>query len=98
MSPTPRPSRSMLSGTVDLEFVRTAAIGDPAKVVRAIIDSVDVSPAPRRLTLGSNAYQALTAAWRNRLAALEAQRELAYSIDADDVIAAREEGTLPIPR
>jgi hypothetical protein len=54
------------------EFVRKSVIGDPAKVARAIIDSVDVSRAPKRLTLGSNTYKALTAAWRDRLAALEA--------------------------
>jgi NAD(P)-dependent dehydrogenase (short-subunit alcohol dehydrogenase family) len=85
--------RSMLTGTVDPEFVRTAVIGDPAKVAQAIIDSVDKSPAPRRLTLGSDTYQALTAGWRNRLAALEAARALAYSTDADDLSAARGEDT-----
>jgi NAD(P)-dependent dehydrogenase (short-subunit alcohol dehydrogenase family) len=78
--------RSMLTGDLDAEFVRKAVIGDPAKVARAIIDSVDLSPAPRRLTLGSNAYEAITAALRDRLAALERQRELAYSTDADDII------------
>jgi hypothetical protein len=42
-----------------------------------------------RLTLGSIAYEHIDAALRNRLAALEATRELAYSTDADDIIAAR---------
>jgi NAD(P)-dependent dehydrogenase (short-subunit alcohol dehydrogenase family) len=78
--------RSMLTGDPDAEFVRKAVIGEPAKVARAIIDCVDVSPAPRRLTLGSNAYEAITAAWHDRLAALEGQRDLAYSTDADDII------------
>ena len=78
--------RSMLTGDPDAEFVRKAVIGEPAKVARAIIDCVDVSPAPRRLTLGSNAYEAITAAWHDRLAALEGQRDLAYSMDADDII------------
>ena len=81
--------RSMLAGDPDADFVRRAVIGDPAKVAQSIIDSVDVSPAPRRLTLGSNAYEAITAAWRDRLTALERQRDLAYSTDADDVVAAR---------
>jgi NAD(P)-dependent dehydrogenase (short-subunit alcohol dehydrogenase family) len=81
--------RSMLTGNPDAEFVRRAVIGDPAKVAQAIIDSVEVSPAPKRLTLGSNAYEAITAAWRDRLAALERQRDLAYSADADDIVAAR---------
>jgi hypothetical protein len=40
---------------------------------------------PRRLTLGSNAYEAIAATWRDRLAALEAQRDLANSTDADDI-------------
>jgi NAD(P)-dependent dehydrogenase (short-subunit alcohol dehydrogenase family) len=81
--------RRMLTGDPDAELVRRAVIGDPAKVAQAIIDSVDVSPAPRRLTLGSNAYEAITTAWRDRLAALERQRDLAYSTDADDIVAAR---------
>jgi NAD(P)-dependent dehydrogenase (short-subunit alcohol dehydrogenase family) len=77
--------RGLLTGAVDSEFVRNTIIGDPAKVAQAIIESVDVSPAPRRLTLGSNAYEAIASAWRERLAALEAQRDLAYSTDADDM-------------
>jgi NAD(P)-dependent dehydrogenase (short-subunit alcohol dehydrogenase family) len=81
--------RSMLTGDPDAEFVRKAVIGEPAKVARAIIDCVDVSPATRRLTLGSNAYEAITAAWHDRLAALEGQRELTYSTDADDIIGTR---------
>jgi NAD(P)-dependent dehydrogenase (short-subunit alcohol dehydrogenase family) len=79
----------MLTGDVDPEFMRHAVIGDPAKIAQAIIDSVDASPAPRRLTLGGNAYEAISAALRDRLAALEIQRELAYSTDADDILAAR---------
>jgi hypothetical protein len=45
----------MLTGDVCPEFVREDVIGDPAKVAQAIIVSVDLSPAPKRLTLGSNA-------------------------------------------
>ncbi|HEY2668372.1 MAG TPA: hypothetical protein VGK51_16190 [Actinomycetota bacterium] len=81
--------RSMLTGDPDAEFVRRAVIGDPAKVASAVIDSVDLSPAPKRLTLGSNAYEAITATLRNRLAMLERQRELAYSTDTGDIIGAR---------
>jgi len=81
--------RSMLTGDPDAEFVRKAVTGDPAKVASAVIGSVDLSPAPRRLTLGSNAYEAITATLRNRLAGLECQRELAYSTDAGDIIGAR---------
>ena len=48
-----------------------------------MIDSVDQRPAPRRLALGSNAYEDIHAALSARLAALEAQREIAYSADED---------------
>jgi NAD(P)-dependent dehydrogenase (short-subunit alcohol dehydrogenase family) len=81
--------RGMLTGAMDSEFVRNTVTGDPAKVAQAIIESVEVSPAPRRLTLGSNAYEAIAATWQERLAALEAQRDLAYSTDADDIILER---------
>ena len=65
------------------------APGDPTKIAAAIIASADLDKAPKRLTLGSDAYQAATAALRDRLGALEAQRELAHSTDADDFTAAR---------
>jgi NAD(P)-dependent dehydrogenase (short-subunit alcohol dehydrogenase family) len=57
--------------------------GDPDKVAAAIIDSVDVSPAPPRLTLGSDAYEKVGTAIRGRLEALEAQKDLAHSTDVD---------------
>jgi NAD(P)-dependent dehydrogenase (short-subunit alcohol dehydrogenase family) len=58
-------------------------IGDPDKMVRAMIASVDVSPAPLRLTLGSDAYRLMHAALSDRLARLEAQKQLAFSTDAE---------------
>ena len=72
--------RRMLSG----ELPPMDAPGDPAKIARAIVDSVDQTPAPKRLTLGSDAYALATTALRERLSALEAARDLAYSTDADD--------------
>jgi NAD(P)-dependent dehydrogenase (short-subunit alcohol dehydrogenase family) len=81
--------RDMLTGDVDPEFMRHAVTGDPAKIAQAIMNSVDVSPAPRRITLRGSTYEAITTALRDRLAALEGQRELAYSTDADDILAAR---------
>ncbi|GHF45730.1 short-chain dehydrogenase/reductase [Streptomyces mashuensis] len=60
-------------------------VADPAKTARAIIDCAALDPAPRRLTLGSDAYEAELAALTARLAELEAQRELAYAADTDDV-------------
>lgn len=58
-------------------------LGDASKVVDAMIASADASPAPRRLTLGSQAYANVRAALLNRLAALEAQKDLALSTDVD---------------
>lgn len=57
--------------------------GDPAKMVQAMIASVDQNPAPKRLTLGTDAYDNIKAALTERLAALEAQKELALSTDFD---------------
>jgi NAD(P)-dependent dehydrogenase (short-subunit alcohol dehydrogenase family) len=59
-------------------------LGDPAKMARAIIASADGETAPKRLTLGSDAYTLMHAALSERLAALEAQKELAYSTDFTD--------------
>lgn len=57
-------------------------IGDPAKMAARMIDSVGVSPAPRRLVLGSDSYQFLRAALAERLAEVEAQGLTAASTDA----------------
>jgi NAD(P)-dependent dehydrogenase (short-subunit alcohol dehydrogenase family) len=74
--------RRMLTG----ELPPLPAPGDPAKIVAAIIASVDQPEAPFRLTLGSDAYEQASIALRGRLDALEAGRELAFSTDADDVV------------
>ncbi len=67
--------------------------GDPAKMVEVMIASVGQEPAPRRIALGSDAYQVMHAQMSVRLAALEAQRELACSTDVaanpDDTGASR---------
>jgi hypothetical protein len=55
--------------------------GDPAKMVAAMIASVDQHPAPQRIAFGTDAYQIMHAQMSARLAALEAQRELAVSTD-----------------
>jgi NAD(P)-dependent dehydrogenase (short-subunit alcohol dehydrogenase family) len=55
--------------------------GDPAKMVRAIIVSIDEEKAPKRLVLGSDAYTMIHEALTERLAALEAQKSLAFSTD-----------------
>ena len=55
--------------------------GDPRKIAVAIVASADQSPAPKRLTLGSDSYAMIHQALTERLAALEAQKELANSTD-----------------
>ena len=55
--------------------------GDVDKMVQAMIDSVDQTPAPMRLALGSGPYNRIKAALTERLQALEAQKEIALSSD-----------------
>jgi NAD(P)-dependent dehydrogenase (short-subunit alcohol dehydrogenase family) len=60
----------------------TQGIGDPALMATAMIASVDQDPAPRRLVLGSDAYQGIETALTARLADIRAQRESAATTDA----------------
>ncbi|KYF85021.1 hypothetical protein BE17_11445 [Sorangium cellulosum] len=60
------------------------AKGDPEKVAQAMIDSAYRSPAPRRLAPGSGAYASIRAASTDPLAALDAQKHIALSTDAND--------------
>jgi NAD(P)-dependent dehydrogenase (short-subunit alcohol dehydrogenase family) len=55
--------------------------GDPVKMVKVMIDSVDQNPAPKRIALGSDAFAVIQKALTERLAALEAQKDLACSTD-----------------
>ncbi|EHS55512.1 SDR family oxidoreductase [Paenibacillus sp. Aloe-11] len=55
--------------------------GDPVKMVKAMIDVADEENAPLRLTLGSDAYDAIHTSLSSRLAALEGQKDTAYSTD-----------------
>ena len=50
-------------------------------MAKVIIDSVELNPAPKRIALGSDAYGAIHKALTDRLSALEAQREVAFSTD-----------------
>lgn len=54
--------------------------GDPVKTVQAMIDSVD-RPATRRLPLGSDTYTLIRSAYVERLAALDAHKDIALSTD-----------------
>ncbi|MFK3981033.1 SDR family oxidoreductase [Micromonospora sp. NPDC050397] len=58
-----------------------SAPGDPYRVAKAIIESAEVTPAPRRLVLGSDAYRAIRGALTGRLGELEAGRALAAATD-----------------
>jgi len=55
--------------------------GDPAKMAAVIIDSADRDPAPSRIVLGSDSFNFIRKALTDRLAVIEAQRELAVSTD-----------------
>lgn len=55
--------------------------GDPERIAAAIADTIDLSPAPRRVVLGRIAYEAVQQTLRERLEALAAQRDLALSTD-----------------
>jgi NAD(P)-dependent dehydrogenase (short-subunit alcohol dehydrogenase family) len=57
--------------------------GDPQKMAKAMIACADEPQAPRRLALGSDAYEALHSALFARLTALEAQKAIALSTDVD---------------
>ena len=60
-------------------------------MVQAMIDSVDRSPAPKRLALGSGTYSSIRNALLSRLEALDAQKDITLSTDIteglDDPIA-----------
>jgi len=55
--------------------------GDPAMMAKVMIESVEQNPAPKRIALGSDAYGMIRKALADRLSALEAQREMAFSTD-----------------
>nr|WTB28650.1 SDR family oxidoreductase [Streptomyces sp. NBC_00830] len=57
------------------------ALGNPEKIAAAVIDSATQEPAPRRLALGSDAYDAIRGALQGRLAELETAKDLAHSTD-----------------
>ncbi|MFW3895201.1 SDR family oxidoreductase [Pseudomonas bharatica] len=59
------------------------AKGDPRKVAQAIIDCAGQPEPPLRLTLGSDAYGVVRAALVQRLATLDAHKDIAFSTDFD---------------
>jgi hypothetical protein len=55
--------------------------GSAAKMVKRMIESVDQNPAPNRIAMDSDAYTIICNALTEHLAALEAQKDLAFSTD-----------------
>lgn len=55
--------------------------GDPVKMANIMIESVEQNPAPKRIALGSDAYGMIHKALADRLSALQAQKDLAFSTD-----------------
>ncbi len=73
-TPAGETRRAVLSGAFDIP-------GDPDRMVDAMLACADATPAPLRLTLGGSSYDSIRAALTERLAALDAQRALAFSTD-----------------
>lgn len=57
--------------------------GDPVKMAKAMIDCTAQDPAPRRLTLGAGSYERIRAALVERIAALDQQKDAAFSTEID---------------
>ena len=57
------------------------APGDPARMAKAIIDSVDQQPAPLRIVLGSQALDSTITTLQKRIADFQTQKKLARSTD-----------------
>lgn len=57
------------------------APGDPVRMARRMIESVDIEPAPLRIVLGSQALAITLATLKDRVADYETQKELAASTD-----------------
>ncbi len=74
-TPTGELRRAFMAGEFSIK-------GDPDKMTDAMIDVVDVSPAPRRLTLGAGAYSSISKALEERQAELEAQKDIAIASDS----------------
>lgn len=76
------PEYDHVHGFLDmLDPSKGLAPGDPDKMAARIIESVDQEPAPLHMVLGSQALAATIERAKERLAAYEAQTELAASTD-----------------
>ncbi|MGX9430430.1 MULTISPECIES: SDR family oxidoreductase [Bradyrhizobium] len=59
--------------------------GDAGRTAAAMIAAADSTNPPLRLALGSTAYDSISKALTQRLVRIEAQREVAFSADREDV-------------
>ncbi|WP_369068456.1 SDR family oxidoreductase [Kineococcus terrestris] len=88
------PALAVYAGTPAAQFVRGEGIpleampGDPRKMAAAMIRVAELPSPPLRQALGSDADAMIRAALTQRLADMDAQREIALSTDADDFTAA----------
>lgn len=64
-----------------LDPAKGLAPGDPVKMAQRIIESVDMTPAPLRMVLGSQALKATIERLEERIADYKTQTELAVSTD-----------------
>lgn len=64
-----------------LDASKGLAVGDPVRMASRIIESVDKSPAPLRMVLGSQALASTISTLKARIADYEKQTELAASTD-----------------
>lgn len=67
------------------EQLKQTIVGDPEKMTQQIIKRADSAEGSLRMALGSDAYRKIRASLVERLNELDAQKELAYSTDADDI-------------
>lgn len=71
---------------IDMSMFEQIVVGDADKMAVQIIRRVDQGEGPLRMALGSDAYEDIRSALLERLAALEDQKELAYSTNADNAM------------
>lgn len=77
-------------GTEMTHWLRGTAVdaadmrGDPRKMVAAMIEAAESAQPPRRLLLGSDAYELVTQALAQRRADFQANRAVSVSTDRDD--------------
>ncbi|WP_246413336.1 hypothetical protein [Rhizobium indicum] len=62
---------------------RFEAKGDPVKMAQAMMEAAEQHSAPKRLALGAGCYTSIRKALAERLATLDAFKEVSISVDVD---------------